>query len=228
MKEPMIPVILVEDHKIVLNGLRALIELEDDMNIVDQAEDGIQAIKLARKYRSAVVIMDVALPLLNGLEASRQILKSNPEMKILVLSAHADDGYIEKAMEIGVGGYLVKQCSPNLLLQAIRLVHSGKKIFSPIVLERLTLLDLDHQNGKFQNPKKKKTNLSARESEVLQLIAEGKANKQIAGILEISIKTVEKHRQNLMKKLSIHDTAGLTRYAIAEGFIENRSQKTTH
>jgi DNA-binding NarL/FixJ family response regulator len=169
--------------------------------------------------------MDIALPKLNGLEAARQILKESNKTHILILSAHADDGYIEKAMSIGVSGYLIKQCSPKLLIQAIREIEQGKHFFSPLVSDRIGLLRRRQLDAKGTS-KQRKPKLSTREAEVLQQVAEGNANKQIASELGISIKTVEKHRQNLMKKLSIHDTAGLTRYAIAEGVIESSSQTT--
>ncbi len=219
-----ITVLLAEDHKIVRNGLRKLLELENDIQVLCEAENGLDAVKLAQTEKPMVVIMDLAMPKLNGLEASRQIVKSNPEIKIFILSAYADDGYIEKAVNFGASGYLIKQCSPHLLIQGIREVCRGSYFFSPDILARLQSIKKSqpNRNGML---KKIKQSLSEREAQVLQLIAEGKANKQIAAELEISIKTVEKHRQNLMKKLEIHDTAGLTRYAISEGIIESSSQQ---
>lgn len=205
-------IILAEDHKIVRNGLKALLELESDFTVVDEAEDGLEAIEMVKLHLPEIIIMDIAMPKLNGIEASREILKFNHKIKILVLSAYADDGYIEKLTSIGVSGFLIKQCAPQVLIQAIREIMKGKTFFSPGIAERA-----DHL-GKHLN------NLSPREVQVLQSIAEGKANKQVAQDLNISIKTVEKHRQKIMDKLCIHDTAGLTRYAISEGIIENSSQ----
>jgi DNA-binding NarL/FixJ family response regulator len=210
----MINVILIEDHKIVRQGLKALLELESDITVIGECEDGATAVEMATNLKPDVIVMDIALPKLNGIEASRQIMSRNQAAKILVLSAHGDDGYIEKVSAIGVSGYLVKQCSPELLIEAIREIDAGKKFFCETVNNRLGILQ------------QKNSPLTQREAQVLQLIAEGKANKQVASELKISIKTVEKHRQNLMKKLSIHDTAGLTRYAIAEGIVESSSQRT--
>jgi DNA-binding NarL/FixJ family response regulator len=213
-----ITILLVDDHVVVRKGLVALIELEPDLKVVGEAENGEQAITLNRSLKPTVVIMDLAMPKLNGIEAARQIKKETPAAKILVLSAHADDVYIEKTIELKLSGYLIKQCAPIILVDALRSVAAGKNFFSPKISERMRLIDRSLSS---RNPKKRTDLdfLSAREAEVLQLVAEGKANKQIAADLEISIKTVEKHRQNLMNKLGIHDTAGLTRYAIAEGYI---------
>ncbi len=214
-----ITIFLSEDHLIVRKGLKALIGLEKDMTVVGEADNGLDAVKMVKSIAPMVVVMDIALPKLNGIEASRKILKENPSTKILVLSAYAEDGYIEKMTSIGVSGFLIKQCSPNILIEAIREIRNGNVFFSPLVSDRLKLL-----NG---FSKKTAQALSDRELQVLQLITEGKANKEVAYELEISIKTIEKHRQSIMKKLSIHDIAGLTRYAIAEGIIEcSRPNKT--
>jgi DNA-binding NarL/FixJ family response regulator len=219
MTKNKITLLLVEDHNIVRKGLLALLDFEEDMQVIGEAENGLQAIELAKSLHPMIILMDIGMPKLNGIEASRQILKLFPKMKVLILSAHADDGYIEKCMEIGVHGFLIKQCSPHLLVEAIREIHQGKYVFSPTIKLRLDHLgqsEIDHQGVN----KPKNQVLSQREIQVLQLIAEGQPNKLIAVILSISIKTVDKHRQNLMKKLSIHDTAGLTRYAISEGITE--------
>lgn len=210
--------ILVEDHKVVRHGLKVLLEIEDDIEVKAQADDGLHAIDLAKKYKDVIFIMDIALPKLNGLESAAQILQKNPKAKILILSAHADDGYIERAIEMNISGYLTKQCSPSILLDAIRKVHAGEKVYSPYVQERMEYLKKAKKEPK-ENAKPR-SHLSIREIQVLQKIADGMTNKLISKELDISIKTVEKHRQNLMKKLSIHDTASLTRYAIEEGLIE--------
>jgi DNA-binding NarL/FixJ family response regulator len=180
---------------------------------------------MVKKLRPAVVVMDIAMPLLNGLEATRQILKAVPGTKVLILSAHSDDAYVEHATELGAVGFLLKQTSSHELSKAIREVQKGNRFFSPSIGKRLDHRDqkLPDRTGKL---KKKGNRLSSREMEVLQLIAEGEANKEVAGELDISIKTVEKHRQSLMQKLNIHDVAGLTRYAIAAGIIESSVQLT--
>ena len=218
-----ITVLLAEDHEIVREGLRALLEHEDDIKVIGEAQTGRQAVKLTSKLRPDVVVMDIAMPLLNGLEATRQILEARPAIKVLILSAHSDDAYIEQIIGLGAAGYLIKQTSHDVLSRAIREVQKGKTFFSPSISKRL-----HHHHEKSSDRvgllKTKDDQLSSRETEVLQLVAEGNVNKETAAELGISIKTVEKHRQNLMKKLDIHDTAGLTRYAIATGIIESSVQ----
>jgi DNA-binding NarL/FixJ family response regulator len=220
-----ISVLLAEDHMIVREGFRKMLELEDDIEVIAEAQDGRQAVALAKKFHPDVVLMDIAMPLLNGLEATRQLLKERPLTKILMLSAHSDDAYVQNATDSGAMGFLVKQTSAHDVCRAIREVHSGKTFFSPSIAKRQGNLHSQTPN-RTGAPKKKNADLTSREMEVLQLIAEGKANKETAGELGIGIKTVEKHREHLMEKLDIHDTAGLTRYAISAGIIENSVQLT--
>jgi two-component system, NarL family, nitrate/nitrite response regulator NarL len=220
-----ITVLLAEDHEIVREGLRTLLEAEGDIAVVGEAETGRQAVALTRKLRPAVVVMDIAMPLLNGLEATRQILKAIPATRVLILSAHSDDAYVEQVIAMGASGYLIKQTSARVLSRAIREVHAGRTYFSPAIAKRLCHRDQKPPLRAGQM-KRQIARLSSREAEVLQRIAEGAANKQIAAGLGISIKTVEKHRDHLMRKLNIHDTAGLTRYAIAAGIIESSVQLT--
>lgn len=220
-----ITVLLVDDHTIVREGLMALLETETEIAVVAEADNGREAVLLAKKLQPDVILMDIAMPQLNGLEATRQIVKAVPTTKVLILSAHADDEYLEQVTLAGAAGYLIKQTSAPMLSKAIKEVYQGNTFFSPSIANRLQDLypvTSDHA----RHSKKRGSTLSSREIEVLQLIAEGKANKQVAKTLGISIKTVEKHRQHLMKKLDLHDTAGLTRYAIAAGIIENRIQGT--
>ena len=220
-----ITVLLVEDHNVVREGLRTMIELEDDIEVAGEAHSGREAVVQVKKLQPDVVLMDIAMPLLNGLEATRQMLKANPATKVLMLSAHSDDAYVENATESGARGFLLKQATAQDVCLAIREVHKGKQFFSPSISrrqERLRALARDRKGG-FT---KKAAALTTREMEVLQLIAEGKANKETADALGIGIKTVEKHREHLMQKLDIHDTAGLTRYAISAGIIENSVQLT--
>ena len=216
-----IAVLLVDDHTVVRQGLRALLESEGDLKVVGEAENGRQAVRLAKKLLPDVVVMDVAMPVLNGIEATRQIAKDLPSTKVLGLTSYGDDEYVTQLMQAGASGFLIKQTAADDLLKAIRQVKEGKKYFSPSIAKRLRdpkgeLLANGHHAAKAGE-------LTSRESEVLQLIAEGFANKQVAAELSISIKTVEKHRQQVMNKLNIHDVAGLTRYAISKGWVESRA-----
>jgi DNA-binding NarL/FixJ family response regulator len=213
-----ITVLLAEDHTVVREGLRKLLACEAEIEVVGEAETGRQALELAKKLRPAVIVMDIAMPQLNGLECARQVRKAVPGTKVLILSAHGDDPYVERAIACGADGFLVKQTSAHELARAIRELHGGRTIFSPSIAKRFQKEQLP---GKPGQPKKEIARLTSREVEVLQLIAEGEPNKQVAGDLGISIKTVEKHRQRLMEKLKIHDTAGLTRYAIGAGIIDS-------
>lgn len=222
-----ITLLIAEDHLIVLEGLKALLSYEKDIEIVGEANDGRSAVELAEKLNPDVVVMDIAMPLLNGLEATRQILHRVPKTKVIILSAHNDDAYVKQAIDVGASGYLLKQISGTVLPKAIREVHQGTSCFSPTVYRRLV-----HHRDKSRaegNPQPKLTapSLSSRETETLQLIAEGNTNKEAAAKMGISIKTIEKHRNKVMKKLNIHNTAGLTRYAIENGIIECSVQPTT-
>ena len=220
-----ITVLLAEDHTIVREGFRKMLELEDDIEVVGEAQDGRQAVALVKKLHPAVVLMDIAMPLLNGLEATRQILKAVPGTRIVILSAHNDDAYVKNATESGAVGFLIKQNSSHVVCDAIREVQKGKTFFSPSISRRLNRLN-PQSSDRAGRPNKKAAQLTSRELEVLQLIAEGKANKETAAELGIGMKTVEKHREHLMEKLDIHDTAGLTRYAISAGIIESSVQLT--
>jgi DNA-binding NarL/FixJ family response regulator len=213
-----IAVLLVDDHAVVRQGLRALIEAEEDMVVVGESENGRQAVAQAKKGIPDVVVMDVAMPGMNGLEATRQIVRNVPSAKVLVLTSYGDDDYVEQLLGAGASGYLVKQTAAADLLRAIRKVHEGDTFFSPAIAKRLRHRDGEAFPGR--QPVARVAKLTSREAEVLQLVAEGFANKQIAAELSISIKTVEKHRQQAMNKLNVHDVAGLTRYAIARGWVE--------
>jgi two-component system, NarL family, nitrate/nitrite response regulator NarL len=213
-----ITVLLVEDHRVVREGLRVLLEAEPDIEVLGEAQTGRQAMELTRKFHPAVVVIDISMPLLNGLEATRQIRKTFPDTKVVILSALSDDEYVDRAITVGAAAFLVKQTSSHDLSRAIREVHEGNTFFSPSVAKRLHDQKVSARAGAFR---KKVARLSSREREVLQLITEGKTNIETAVELGISIKTVEKHRQNLMAKLNIHEISGLTRYAIGAGIIES-------
>ncbi|MEJ0091631.1 MAG: response regulator transcription factor [Limisphaerales bacterium] len=220
-----ITVLLAEDHMVVREGVRKMLEYEDDFQVVGEASDGRKAVALTVKLHPDVVLMDIAMPLLNGLEATRQLLKAVPATKVIILSAHSDDAYVTNATDSGARGFLLKQTSAHDVCRAIREVHKGKTFFSPSISRRQDRLN-QPTPGRVEILNKKAIQLTSREMEVLQLIAEGKANKQTAAELGIGLKTVEKHREHLMEKLDIHDTAGLTRYAISAGIIESSVQLT--
>jgi len=220
-----ITVMLAEDHAIVRQGLCALLRADGHFKLVGEARNGREAVDLARTLRPDIILMDIAMPLLNGLEATRQILTANPAARIIILSAHSDDLYVERMVETGVAGFLEKQTSAEILATAIREVAQGRSYFSPAIAKRLGAT-ASKPRDREGFVKANASRLTSRESEVLQLVAEGRANKQVAAELGISIKTVEKHRQHLMDKLNIHETAGLTRYAIAHGIIESNVQLT--
>ena len=216
-----IRVLLADDHAVLREGLRTLLELEGDIDVVSEAEDGRRAVELAKIFKPAVVVMDIGMPLLNGLEATRHILYDSPDTKIIILSAHNDDIYIDQVLSVGASGYLLKQSSSETISKAIREVSKGETCFCPSVSKRIrTQYDKSPIPGKLL--RKRNADLTSRELEVIQLVAEGFANKQIADELAISVKTVEKHRQQLKKKLNIQDTAGLTRYAISAGIVQTR------
>ena len=219
-----ITVLLAEDHQIVREGFRSLLEHEHDIEVVGEAANGRQAVQLTRKLRPAVVVMDIAMPVLNGMEAARQIRKDFPDTKVLFLSAHSDDAYVDQVAVLGATGFLLKQTSSENLATAIREVQKGKSFYSQSISRRV---QVRAEKSAARGASKKSGNrLSSREVEVLQLIAEGKPNKEVAAELGVSFKTVDKHRQNLMSKLNIHDIAGLTRYAITEGIIESTVRVT--
>lgn len=224
MNSNTITVLIAEDHTILREGLRVLLASETDIKIVAEAENGREAVKLALSLRPDVVVMDIAMPLLNGMEATRQILAAAPGTRVLILSAHSDDAYVEHVIALGAAGYLLKQSSSSMLATSIREVHRGRSCFTPAITRRLRRRGkISPVAGAMKAPDLK---LTSREQEVLQLIAEGKANKETADILHISIKTVEKHRHQVMRKLDLPNTAGITRYAISHGIIESSVQVT--
>lgn len=212
-------VLIAEDHTVVRHALRVLLESDPGIKVVGEARTGREAVQMWFDAEPAVVLMDIAMPCLNGLEATKQILKARPSAKVLALSSYTDDEHVQRFIEVGAMGYLAKDCSADELIGAVWQAHRGNAAFSEEIGSRLrehlqrNFVDGVHLSAHSQQ-------LTSRELEVLQLIAEGYANKQTAAELAISIKTVEKHRQRIMDKLDIHQTAGLTRYAINHGIIE--------
>jgi two-component system response regulator NreC len=214
---PKIRILIADDHTLLRNGICALLENEQDMVIVGEANDGREAVRLAGQFKPNVVLMDIAMPLLNGLEATRQIKHEYPEIHVLVLTMYDNEEYFREMLEAGASGYIVKRAAATELVTAIRAVYNGEAVLSPAIT-RLLLEDyLTHDNG---DEKDNPNALSSREREVLQLIAEGKTSREIAEILHLSVKTVQSHRTNLMQKLDLHDRGDLIKYAIQKKIIE--------
>ncbi len=209
-----IKIILCDDHRIVREGLRSLLKKEEDMQVVGECVNGVEACKKARDCQPDIVVLDVAMPDLNGIAAARRIQGEAPNAKILALSMHSDRHFITGMLQAGASGYLLKDCAFAELINAIRTIVSGGMYVSPKIAENV----LSEFAQRERNPRKlAKMELSAREEEILQFIAEGKSTKAIAKALDLSVKTVETHRQNIMHKLKVDSVAGLTKYAIREG-----------
>ena len=207
-------IIIADDHKIMREGLKALIEKQPDMEVAAEAQDGLEVTKLARKLMPQVIIMDIGMPEMNGIDATRQIISENKEIKIIALSMHSDRRFVLEMLKAGASGYLLKDSAFEELVNAVHTVMSGQSYLSP----RIT--DIVVKEYLYNMPKSESTVfnvLTVREREVLQLLAEGKSTKQIASTLNLSVKTVETHRQQIMDKLEIRTVAELTKYAIREG-----------
>jgi DNA-binding NarL/FixJ family response regulator len=220
-----ITVLLVEDHALVRKGLRALLKADGQFLIAGEAPNGRAGVAKAQKLRPDVILMDIALPLLNGFEATRQILDANPAAKVIMLSAHSDDEYLERASATGVAGFLAKQSAAEILAEAIREVAAGGTYFSPSIAKRMPP-DQDKPRDRHGALEAAGASLTSRESKVLRLVAGGSANEQVAAKLGITLALVEQLLRSLMAKLKIHETAGLIRWSIAAGFIENAVQLT--
>lgn len=209
-----IRILLADDHKITRQGLRSLLEKQQDMEVVAEAENGRIAVRLAAEMAPDVVIMDVTMPDLNGVEATRQIVETSPDIKVIALSMHSDATFVTEMLKSGAAGYLLKDCAFEELARAIRTVINDKTYLSPSI-SGVVVEDYIHRISKTEFSGFDV--LTDREREVLQLIAEGSSTKQIAIKLHISIKTVETHRRQIMSKLGIHTIAELTKYAIRKG-----------
>lgn len=212
-----IRVLLADDHRILREGIRALIEDQEDMVVVGESEDGLATVKKVAELLPDVVVMDIAMPLLNGLEATRQIHRDYPQVKVLILTMHENEEYIRQVLAAGALGYVLKDAAARDLLGAIRTVNQGEAVLSPAITR---LVIEDYLRWGDIRPEDTTDGLTPREREVLQLIAEGYTNKEIAGIMNLSVKTVQSHRTNLMNKLDLHDRGELIKYAIQKKIID--------
>lgn len=209
-----IRIVIADDHQIVRQGLRVLLEKEPDMQVVGEAEDGPSTVRMAKELAPHVILMDIKMPDLNGIEATRQILSDLPDVKIIALSMYPDQRFVTNMLRSGARGYVLKDCAFEELIQAIRMVVANKTYLCPSVTE---VVVKDYVN---LNPSPNQNSfavLTAREREVLRLLTEGRRTSQIAQLLDISVKTVDTHRQQIIHKLGIRSLAGLTKYAIREG-----------
>jgi len=208
---------LADDHGVVRKGLRFLLEQQTDVEIVGEAADGREAVRLAEETDPDVVIMDIAMPLLNGIEATAQMVKRKPEIGIVVLSMHSDEDYLLSALNAGAKGYLLKDSAEVDLIRAIQSVNKGAPFFSPEIAK--TMLEDYMRFLQQRNLQDSYDLLTDREKEVLQLLAEGKSNKEVAAILDVSVYTVDTHRTHLMQKLNLHNTAEIVLYAVRNKII---------
>jgi two-component system, NarL family, response regulator NreC len=212
-----IRILLADDHVVMRRGIRALLERRPDFQVVAEAGDGREAVELTETHSPHVVVADIAMPNLNGIEAARQITQKSPQTAVVILSMHSDESYVLRALKAGARGYLLKDSPESDLINAILAVHEGKAFFSPAISKMLVedYMRQLQQRGADDSYEL----LTMREREVLQLLAEGKSNKDVAGILNLSIHTVETHRSNILQKLNLHGTPELILYAIRKGVI---------
>jgi DNA-binding NarL/FixJ family response regulator len=210
-------ILLADDHATVRHGLRLLIDGEPDMKVIAEAGDGEAAVQQALALKPDVVVMDISMPGMNGLAATRALVKAQPGIRIVTLTRHADDAYLQELLRAGVAGYVLKQSEPHELLQAIRAVAAGGQYLDSALTARVTAAFLGRE-GKRSG--KAAGTLSEREAEVLKLIASGYSNKEIAGRLDLSVKTVEAHKANAMRKLDLNGRIDIVKYAVMQGWLD--------
>lgn len=210
-------ILIADDHSIVLAGLCKLVEADGEGEVVGTVEDGRALVEEAQKLRPDIILLDISMPLLNGLDAARQIGKLMPECKLIMLTMHASPAYAAEAFKAGVSGYLIKRSAASELKQAIQAVLRGQHYMTPLITKDVLESALHPPAGTAR--KRPPSTLTSRQREVLQLVAEGKGTKEIASLLKISVKTVEFHKFRIMDELDLHSTAELTKYAIAEGLV---------
>jgi two-component system, NarL family, response regulator NreC len=212
-----IRILVADDHGIVRKGLRFLLDRQEGMEVVGEASEGREAVRLGEELQPNVVIMDVAMPQLNGIDAAAQIIKSNPSTSVIMLSMHADESYLVRALGVGAKGYLLKESAEVDIVRAVQVVSQGRPFFSPKIAQ--TLLEDYVRSLQQRGLQDSYDLLTEREREILQLLAEGKSNKEVATLLDLSTYTVETHRTNLMHKLNLHNTAEIVLYAVRKKII---------
>jgi two-component system, NarL family, response regulator NreC len=217
MRLPRIRILLADDHTVMRRGLRLLLEQQPDFQVVGEADDGRQAVEFAAAQHPNVAVLDIGMPLLNGIEATRKMLAEDPSIAVVVLSMHSDESYVLRALKAGAKGYLLKNSAEADLIQAVRAVAEGKSFFSPVI-GRMLLEDYMRQVAK-REVEDSYDLLTPREKEILQLLAEGKTNKEVANVLKLSLYTVESHRGNILEKLNLHSVPELILYAVRKGII---------
>jgi two-component system, NarL family, response regulator NreC len=216
MNKPNTSIVLADDHRIVLEGMHALLDAEPDFDVIGESVDGLKTLELVNRLKPDVLVLDLMMPGINGLEVARQLGKQTPNTKIIILSMYDDEGFVLEALSNGVAGYVLKDEGSSDLIQAIREVNLGHRYLSPTLADRA--IDVYEQMTKAGTTDKYET-LTTREREVFHLTAEGLTNNEIAERLGISVRTAETHRSHLMQKLDIHNQADLTRFAIRRGII---------
>jgi DNA-binding NarL/FixJ family response regulator len=214
-----IRILLADDHGLVRASLRSLIAEFTNIEVVAEASDGFEAIDLVAKHHPAVILMDISMPLLNGLEATRRIVKEHPGTHVVVLSQHTDEKWVQQAMRAGASGYLLKTSPPHELRLALEAAAQGQVFLSPAISKQVIDIYLSRSTDRGDQLEQ----LTPRQREILQLVAEGYGSKRIAQLLGASVKTIESHRASLMERLNIHDVAGLVRFAIRHGLVSPES-----
>jgi DNA-binding NarL/FixJ family response regulator len=215
---PQIRIVLADDHTIIRSGLRLLLEQQPDFKVVGEASDGREAVAAVSEHHPDVAVLDIGMPQLNGIEATSQIASNEPNTKVVILSMHADEGYVLRALKAGARAYILKNSAETDLIRAVRTVADGKSFFSPVISKML----LEDYIRQIQDKQVEDSYdlLTPREREILQLLAEGRTNKEVANLLQLSVYTVDAHRGNILQKLNLHGIPELVLYAVRKGIIQ--------
>ena len=213
----MIRVLLADDHQLLIDGLRPLLENQVNIEVVGVAKDGLKTLEFALKQKPNIILLDISMPKLNGIDAARRVLRELPDTRIIMLSMHADQRFIQESLRVGARGYILKESAAREVIEAVAAVHRGELFFSLSVRDQVLR---DYVDRVRDDEHSSESPLSGREREVLQVLAEGKSTKDTARLLNISVKTVESHRKQIMDKLDLHSIAELTKYAIREGLTQ--------